>query len=48
MNKTDIAFYGSGTTVKKGTHTPEIYKYTTDEVISAEEISAAGLNASIP
>ena len=48
MNKTDIAFYGSGTTIKKGESTPEIYKYTTDEVISAEEISAAGLNASIP
>ena len=48
MNKTDIAFYGAGTTIKKSENTPEIYKYTTDEVISAEEISAAGLNASIP
>ena len=48
MNKTDIAFYGSGTTIKRNLKTSEIYKYTTDEVISAEEISAAGLNASIP
>ena len=48
MNKTDIAFYGAGTTIKKGSNTPDIYKYTTDEVISAEEISTAGLNASIP
>jgi hypothetical protein len=48
MNKSDIAFYGAGTTIKKGEHTPDIYKYTTDEVISAEEISTAGLNASIP
>ena len=48
MNKTDIAFYGAGTTIKKDTNTRDIYKYTTDEVISVEEISEAGLNASIP
>jgi hypothetical protein len=48
MNKTDLAFCGSGTTIKRTIKTPAIYKYTSDPKISAEDISSAGLNAAIP
>lgn len=48
MNKSDIAFYGFGSTVRRGINTPPIFKYTSDDLISAEQISSAGLSASIP
>jgi hypothetical protein len=48
MNKSDIAFYGFGTTVRRGLKTPEIFKYTSDDVINSDEISTQGLNAAIP
>ena len=48
MNKSDIAFYGFGTTVRRGLKTPDIFKYTSDDVINSDEISTQGLNAAIP
>ena len=48
MNKSDIAFYGFGSTIKRGLNTPTIFKYTSDDVISTTEISTNGINASIP
>ena len=38
MNKSDIAFYGSGTTIERQVSTQSIYKYTSDTNISAEDI----------
>jgi hypothetical protein len=48
MNKSDIAFYGSGTTIERQVSTQSIYKYTSDTNISAEDIIYAGLKADIP
>ena len=48
MNKSDIAYYGFGTTIRRGINTPTIFKYTADDVISTAEIAANGINASIP
>ena len=48
MNKSDIAFYGFGTTIKRGLKTPTIFKYTSDDLISTDEISTNGLSSSIP
>lgn len=48
MNKSNIAVYGFGTTVKRGIHTPKIFKYISDDVISTTEIATNGISASIP
>lgn len=48
MNKSDIAFYGFGSTVRRSINTPTIFKYTSDDLISTDEISNNGINASIP
>jgi hypothetical protein len=48
MNKSDIAFYGFGSTIRRGIGTPTIFKYTSDDVINTTEISTNGINASIP
>lgn len=48
MNKSDIAFYGFGSTIRRGINTPTIFKYTSDDVISTSEIATNGINASIP
>ena len=47
-NKTDIAWYGSGTKIKRTDKTPEIYKYGSDDSISTEDIASQGLSAAIP
>lgn len=48
MNKSNIAYYGFGSTIRRGIHTPTIFKYTADDVISTSEISTNGINAAIP
>lgn len=48
MNKSNIALYGFGTTIKRGLNTPTIFKYLADDVISTAEIATNGINASIP
>ena len=48
MNKSDIAYYGFGTTIRRGLNTQTIFKYASDDVISTAEISTNGINASIP
>ena len=48
MNKSDIAFYGFGSTIRRNINTPAIFKYTSDDVISTEDISTSGLSAAIP
>ena len=47
-NKTDIAWYGAGTKLKRTLYTPEIYKYASDDSISTEDIASQGLSAAIP
>lgn len=46
-NKTDLAYFGAGTRIKRSLYTPEIFKYHTDSAVSAEEISARGMSAAI-
>ena len=48
MNKSDIAFYGFGSTIRRTHNTPTIYKYVTENNITAEEIATNGLSESIP
>lgn len=48
INKSDIAYYGMGTTITRGINTPPIFKYTSDDLISTEEIATNGINAAIP
>jgi hypothetical protein len=48
MNKSDIAYYGFGTTIRRGLNTQTIFKYASDDIISTAEISTNGINASIP
>ena len=48
MNKSDIAFYGFGSTIRCGHKTPTIFKYVSDDLISTTEISENGINAAIP
>lgn len=48
INKIDMAYYGSGTTIKKSGLTPDLVKYKSDAVVSAEEIANQGLSAAIP
>lgn len=48
MNKSNIAMYGFGTTITRGHATPTIFKYTSDDVISSDQIATNGINASIP
>jgi len=48
QNKNDIAYYGSGTKIKKTVYTPTIYKFASDNDISTDEIASNGLNAAIP
>lgn len=47
-NKNDIAYYGSGTRIKRTIHTPLIYKFNLDNDISTDEIASNGLSAAIP
>lgn len=47
-DKTDIAYYGSGTRIKCTPNTPVIFKSSRDAIISAEEIATNGLSAAIP
>jgi hypothetical protein len=47
INKSDIAFYGFGSTIRRKHNTPIIYKYSTEDVISSEEIASQGLSSSI-
>jgi hypothetical protein len=47
-NKSDIAYYGSGTKITRTLNTPDIFKFVTDNTVSTEEISTRGLNAAIP
>lgn len=48
MNKSNIAYYGFGSTIRRGRNTPTIFKYTSDDVISTADISTHGINSSIP
>lgn len=48
MNKSDIAFYGFGSTIRRKHNTPTIFKYVSDDVVSSEDISTMGLSAAIP
>jgi hypothetical protein len=48
MNKSNIAYYGFGSTIRRGINTPTIFKYVSDDVINTAEISTNGINASIP
>lgn len=48
MNKTDIAFYGFGSTIKRKHNTPIIYKYISENTVTSEDIADKGLSASIP
>lgn len=48
MNKSDIAFYGFGSTIRRTHNTPTIYKYVTENNITSEEIATNGLSESIP
>ena len=48
MNKSDIAFYGFGSTIRRTHNTPTIYKYVTENTITSEEIATNGLSESIP
>ena len=47
-NKTDIAWFGSGTKIRRTIYTPELYKLSSDNNLSIETILTQGLNASIP
>lgn len=47
INKSDIAFYGFGSTIRRKHNTPIIYKYSTEDAISSEEIASQGLSSSI-
>ena len=47
-DKTDIAYYGSGTRIKCTPNTPLIFKSSKDAMISAEEIATNGLSSAIP
>ena len=46
--KTDIAYYGSGTKITRTVNTPKIYKNVKDSSISSEDIASVGLSAAIP
>ena len=48
INKNDIAYYGSGTKIKKSINTPRIYKTKEESTITAEDIANLGLSAAIP
>jgi hypothetical protein len=48
MNKSDIAFYGFGSTIRRKHNTPTIYKYVTENNITSEEIATNGLSEAIP
>ena len=46
--KTDIAYYGAGTKIKRSKDTPLIFKSVHDSIITAEDIATNGLSAAIP
>ena len=48
VNKIDMAYYGSGTTIKRSAYTPTLVKYTYEASVSADDIANYGLSAAIP
>lgn len=48
MNKSDIAYYGFGSTIRRNIATPTIFKYLSEDLISTTEIATNGISASIP
>lgn len=48
INQIDMAYYGSGSTIKLGSQTPTILKYSTDAAVSTDDIANYGLAANIP